>query len=792
MDLKIKEELKLVQEKYIIHKSLRIYCGTFNVNGKPPDESLAPWLCLNDKHIDIYAIGFQELVDLTTVNLLKQNDSAELCWIYQIEKEICNEKSLRLKAKYKQVCKIRMFGLFLVIYVDEKLLEKNYITNVQRGSLATGLMDLVGNKGSVAVSMKIYESRVCFVCSHFAADTDKLEKRNSDFRSAKLKLSFLNDLGDPTGLSIDDHDSVFWFGDLNYRIDKISLSETLNYINSSNYDELIKFDQLTREKSNQKVFERFEEGRIKFRPTYKYLIKSDVYEKQALLVNSEFNNADNEANSIGKVKLPSWTDRVLWKSFNLKCNLVQYSCINTITISDHKPVYGLFDLELKKIDLKKYMKLYDEAIKKIDRRINEEMPKISLKDWKFDFGECYYYDVKKLQMVVKNEGLTRSKVDVSFFLEKKENSSQWVNVSPHQQEIFEPGSEYIVELRTSFNYTILERIIKQRKLEDYLIVRCLNGNDLFAVVTCTYKPTIIGFSIKGLSTLGANSSIETCDQKEFIDSIENEIGEFEKNLDTKFKECSKNNFINSQCENVEKFMSSLEMDKQKNRKTSSEMVKPLSSLVNSKFEVYDRTLDYLYEDITSQDKYFQLDLAVEYKFFMEHLIERCENNTSDSMSTNSQRTNVTIEEQKNLALINLSKRNFEDFKCFNFDMELLAELLFDLLYALPHGLIPSRYIDYISFMDKEYTKALKFFCFLPKSHCQLFDLIVKFLKTYLKCLDTQESNYTFMIAEAIFQIGKDELAKKYPDTKKQDNCLTVTVHKFLQLFLNYPNQNDQK
>ena len=181
-----------------------------------------------------------------------------------------------------------MFGLFLFVYARQSLLENQTIRDVYKSSVATGLMDLVGNKGSVALSIRLHETRLCFVCSHFASDTDKLEKRNSDYRASKQRLKFQDEQQQETnGFDLDEHDFVFWFGDLNYRLDNLALKDAFKYILSSDYERLIKYDQLSVEKAKDRVFELFREGEIKFKPTYKFLVKSDVYEKQSLVSNDD-------------------------------------------------------------------------------------------------------------------------------------------------------------------------------------------------------------------------------------------------------------------------------------------------------------------------------------------------------------------------------------------------------------------------------------------------------------------------------------------------------------------------
>jgi hypothetical protein len=108
-----------------------------------------------------------------------------------------------------------------------------------------------------------------------------------------------------------------------------------------------------------------------------------------------------------KTKLPSWTDRVLYKT-SLKCDQLGYSCINTITISDHKPVYSVFELCVKKIDFKKKQQIYDGLLKESDRLINENMPRIKFEGVSdIKFGDCMFYDAKVMRLAIKNDGVTK-------------------------------------------------------------------------------------------------------------------------------------------------------------------------------------------------------------------------------------------------------------------------------------------------------------------------------------------------------------------------------------------------
>uniref|UniRef100_A0A8C0V8C9 Inositol polyphosphate phosphatase like 1 n=1 Tax=Cyanistes caeruleus TaxID=156563 RepID=A0A8C0V8C9_CYACU len=126
---------------------------------------------------------------------------------------------------------------------------------------------------------------------------------------------------------------LFWFGDLNYRLD-MDIQEILNYISRKELEPLLKVDQLNLEKEKHKVFLRFGEEEITFPPTYRYERGSRdtyVWHKQ-------------KPTGV-RTNVPSWCDRILWKSYpetHVNCNA--YGCTDDIVTSDHSPVFGSFEV----------------------------------------------------------------------------------------------------------------------------------------------------------------------------------------------------------------------------------------------------------------------------------------------------------------------------------------------------------------------------------------------------------------------------------------------------------------
>ncbi|KAM8890409.1 phosphatidylinositol 3,4,5-trisphosphate 5-phosphatase 1 isoform 2-T2 [Synchiropus picturatus] len=193
----------------------------------------------------------------------------------------------------------------------------------------------MGNKGAVGVSFMFNGTSFGFVNSHLTSGSEKRLRRNQNYLSI---LRFLN-LGDKRLIPFDiahRFTHLFWFGDLNYRIEMPSTDAELivSKIKQQQYQDLLVKDQLSIERQEGKVFVHFSEEEITFAPTYRF----ERYSREKY--------AYTKAKATGtKYNLPSWCDRVLRKSYPDVYVLCQaYGCTNDIMTSDHSPVFASFEL----------------------------------------------------------------------------------------------------------------------------------------------------------------------------------------------------------------------------------------------------------------------------------------------------------------------------------------------------------------------------------------------------------------------------------------------------------------
>ncbi|KAI3695026.1 hypothetical protein L1987_78014 [Smallanthus sonchifolius] len=242
---------------------------------------------------------------------------------------------LPTNSQYCLVASKQMVGVFLTVWVKSDLRE--HVRNMKVSCVGRGLMGYLGNKGSVSVSMLLHQTSFCFVCSHLTSgqkEGDEL-RRNSDFMEIVKKTRFprvqgLNDEKSPE--TILEHDRIIWLGDLNYRI-ALSYRSAKALVEMQNWRALLEKDQLRIEQRRGRVFQGWNEGKIYFPPTYKYLTNSDRYTGDSL-------------HHKEKRRTPAWCDRILWYGQGLH----QLSYVRGESrFSDHRPVYSIFWAEVESV-----------------------------------------------------------------------------------------------------------------------------------------------------------------------------------------------------------------------------------------------------------------------------------------------------------------------------------------------------------------------------------------------------------------------------------------------------------
>lgn len=134
------------------------------------------------------ARSFQEIVDLNAVNVAMDNKSNQRSgfWAEKVVECLAEDPT----EKYEMVMCKHLVGILLVVCAKAQLVP--HIQNVETVVAGVGVMGVMGNKGAVAARMKIYDSTVCFVCSHLAAHRDNVAGRNSDFHNIISKIVFAN------------------------------------------------------------------------------------------------------------------------------------------------------------------------------------------------------------------------------------------------------------------------------------------------------------------------------------------------------------------------------------------------------------------------------------------------------------------------------------------------------------------------------------------------------------------------------------------------------------------------
>lgn len=243
-----------------------------------------------------------------------------------------------MPAEYRLIAKYHLMEIKLLIFVHHR--HSSRVVKTERVAEATGIGNVVGNKGGVAVKLTLDDTTFCFVCSHLAAHEGAkfLQQRNDDVVEIMRHIERNKVHGLP---AIHQYNHLFWMGDLNYRLDlkrvlpaAVTWSHqdrwcyVIDLIANRRYSDLAQLDELVHEMELGNVFAGFVEGRITFPPTFK-VQRGKAY------------------SSYQSLRVPSYCDRILWHSLPLHRNhikLMEYNSVPMIETSDHKPIYAVYDL----------------------------------------------------------------------------------------------------------------------------------------------------------------------------------------------------------------------------------------------------------------------------------------------------------------------------------------------------------------------------------------------------------------------------------------------------------------
>ncbi|XP_064966258.1 type I inositol polyphosphate 5-phosphatase 8-like isoform X3 [Musa acuminata AAA Group] len=372
--------------------NLRMVVGTWNVGGRPPHcgLNLRDWLMSTPSSPDIYVLGFQEIVPLNAGNVLGPEDKGPACKWLSLIRQVLNPPGIHGDASesdspsaqkprvsfsdllsmeleleepedelasmnpssssggdspdlylgsitphrggYCLAASKQMVGIFLCVWVRASIMHR--ISALEISCVGRGIMGCMGNKGSISISMTLERTTFCFICTHLASgekDGDEV-RRNLDVAEIMKRTRFQQShrIAGPAPYlpeTILEHDKIIWLGDLNYRLASTN-SDTHQLLQRNDWETLLQKDQLLIEQRAGRVFAGWDEGKIYFPPTYKYLANSDIY-------------AVDQAKSREKRRTPAWCDRILWRGKGMK----QMSYVRGESrFSDHRPVYSLFSV----------------------------------------------------------------------------------------------------------------------------------------------------------------------------------------------------------------------------------------------------------------------------------------------------------------------------------------------------------------------------------------------------------------------------------------------------------------
>ena len=381
-------QLKKFHSLYAEKSTIKIYIATWNV-GAANDNliSLEKLLLLPLIEMpNIYFIGFQEIVPLNSLNVIsnEKNNLIFEKWNMRILNIINSYKEIN----YMKIAEMNLGGIAFFAYVKNSDIDYIKDSSFIFEYIKTGLGGTASNKGSCIFSFNYYNTSISVSCSHLCAGASKnknridelieildfkvnnIEKKNvNNLINSKDEFDISNiDLNNNTNTNTNinnnslfrNSDIFFIFGDLNFRIDTQyeNFKEIIKNEKENIWKTLLDFDQLNKSRQASMNLDIIDEMEINFKPTYKYCIGSNEYDYTLS------DKKDNIGKKSGKKRNPSWCDRILFKKNDKNTNIIglKYESVmdEKFKVSDHRPVYAIFNIEVMRDNIDKKNEIINE------------------------------------------------------------------------------------------------------------------------------------------------------------------------------------------------------------------------------------------------------------------------------------------------------------------------------------------------------------------------------------------------------------------------------------------------
>ncbi|CBN79626.1 conserved unknown protein [Ectocarpus siliculosus] len=225
---------------------------------------------------------------------------------------------------FEQVISLRRMQMRVKIFLRRSLLDVYDHEEGESAAENTGIGKVVANKGGLVCKLRLRGTTLCFVSCHLQAHEGQnhLARRNSSCAEILQGAR----LGDRRMVDVDSQfHHVFWLGDMNYRINlglglqpEEQHARVSALVEASDWPRLWEADELLKE---------LRAGRLL----------------------AGFQGIRGETSGYSAKRIPSYTDRILWKSLPghaANLDLLKFTSFPEITSSDHKPIHAAFVVKL--------------------------------------------------------------------------------------------------------------------------------------------------------------------------------------------------------------------------------------------------------------------------------------------------------------------------------------------------------------------------------------------------------------------------------------------------------------